>query len=72
MKFIESSDEDQWLYQQSIKYADITLDQLGYVTYIIYKNIILYYSAWVDQRLAPVLQIICNPVYKWLLRAVIV
>ena len=32
IKFIESSDEDQWLHQQSIKYADITLDQLGYVT----------------------------------------
>ena len=26
----------------------------------------LYHSAWADQRLAPVLQIICNLVYKWL------
>ena len=32
MKFIESQDEDEWLHQQCIKYADITLDQLGYVT----------------------------------------
>lgn len=32
IKFIESPDEDQWLHQQCMKYADITLDQLGYVT----------------------------------------
>ena len=31
VKFIESPDEDQWLYQQCMKYADITLDHLGYV-----------------------------------------
>ena len=33
IKFIESPDEDQWLHQQCMKYADITLDQLGYVTF---------------------------------------
>ena len=32
IKFIESPDEDQWLHQQCMKYADITLDELGYVT----------------------------------------
>lgn len=32
IKFIESPEEDQWLYQQCMKYADITLEQLGYVT----------------------------------------
>ena len=31
VKFIESPDEDQWLYQQCMKYADISLDHLGYV-----------------------------------------
>lgn len=31
MKFIESPEEDEHLYQQCMKYADITLDQLGYV-----------------------------------------
>ena len=30
------------------------------------NNCQLYHNAWADQRLAPVLQIICNLVYEWL------
>ena len=37
------------------------------ILYIYVHNITLYHSVWADQRLAPVLQIICNhAVYKWL------
>jgi len=40
IKFIESPTEDKWLYEQCMKYSNITLDQLGYVC--IMSNVYLY------------------------------
>ena len=52
------------LFKEELSYAtDKRLQVIS--TVMLFKNH-LYHSAWADQRLAPVLQIICNLVYKWL------
>ena len=52
IKYIKSPDEDQWLHQQCMTYADIALDQLGYVKYetqvLENPNLILYMCLFQD------------------------
>ena len=40
-----------------------------YINNLTSNSYYLYHSVWANQRLAPVLQISCNPVYKWLLHS---